>query len=248
MWEMVFKKTRKLTPLFDFVCIISASPPLTQLQFFLEPLTFPCITELCSIYGQTVLNTVYYCIRTYVYYIHREKEIFLGKWRGDMTVVTLKSSKVMTFKIPTRQQRVSNLVINNTNDISLPGVLHQSSIPEMSEHLSYHYQYPLVCTYNTCSDLNPAVGAGPCMSGDGLYGDADPPTGHDCPGGAVGCSCGGKVVGACKSGWYCDNSHPKPVICLPPYSAISGAGRHVTGAVISLFSSTYHHNQILGTQ
>ena len=155
MWEMVYKKTRKLIPLFNFVCTIAASPPLTQLQFFLEPLAFPYVTGLCSIYGQTVLNTVYYCIRTYVYYIHREKEIFLGKWRGDMTVVTLKSSKVMTFKIPTRQQRVSNLVTSNTNDISVPG-------------------------------------------------DTDPPTGFDCHGGAVRCTCGGKVVGACKSGWYCD--------------------------------------------
>ena len=135
-----------------------------------------------------------------------------------MTVVTLKNSKIMTFRIPTRQQRVLNLVTNNTNDIFLPGVLHQSSMPEMSEHLSY--QYPIVCTYNTCSDLNPAVGAGPCMGGEGLHGDTDPPTGFDCLGGTVRCTCGGKVIGACKSGWYYDNSHPKPVICLPTYSTI----------------------------
>ena len=83
------------------------------------------------------------------------------------------------------------------------------------------------------------------MGGEGLHGDTDPPTGFDCLGGTVGCTCGGKVVGAGKSGWYYDNSHPnKSVICLPSYSTIGGASRHVTGAVISPFSTLNRHQSL----
>ena len=209
MWEMVLKKTRKLIPLYNFVCTIAASPPLTQLQFFLEPLAFPDITDLCNTYGQTVLNTVFYCIRTYVYYIHREKEILLGKWVGDMTVVTIKSSKTLTFKIPTRQQSACNPLTSITNSEYFPGILHQSCVPEMLEDTpTLSYQYPLVCTDSTSySALHPAAVAGPGMGGNVLLGDSDLRTGLDCSGGAVGCNCGGKVAGDCKSDEPGDNTH-----------------------------------------
>ena len=53
------------------------------------------IRDMCDTYGQKLLDLVYYCGRTYVYYIHREKQILLGKWPGDMTE---KDCQTLTFR------------------------------------------------------------------------------------------------------------------------------------------------------
>ena len=54
-----------------------------QVQFILEPYTFPDIINLGCSYGQELLDHVLYLTRTYVYYIHREREILSGRWLGD---------------------------------------------------------------------------------------------------------------------------------------------------------------------
>ena len=64
--EMILAKTAKLVPLRDLIYQILLSSPSTQLQFFLEPLVFLGILKLIDVYGQTVLDLVFYCIRTYV--------------------------------------------------------------------------------------------------------------------------------------------------------------------------------------
>ena len=217
---------------------IAASLPSIQLQFFIEPLAFPDITELCKTYGQTVLNTVYYCARTYVYYIHREKEILLCKWRGDMTVKSVKNSKVLTFRIPTRQPSAANnsKVSSNINSISVT-VMQKLPTPSVTPYLSTtDYHYPLVTTNSTCSALYPVTVAGLGVEGGDLFGDSNLLTGLDCPGGAVGCSCGERAVGDCLSGEYavhCDNCQPKPASYFPRCSTSVGAGCHGPGANIS---------------
>ena len=70
-----FDKDCKLVPLNIFVQQIFYSPPDTKFQFYIESLSFTDIRDMCCIYGQTLLDLVFYCARTYVYYIHREKQI-----------------------------------------------------------------------------------------------------------------------------------------------------------------------------
>ena len=54
-----------------------------MMNFLLEPLGFSEIVNLWEIYGQKVIDTVFYCTRTFTYYIYREKQIMLGIWPGD---------------------------------------------------------------------------------------------------------------------------------------------------------------------
>ena len=70
-----FDKDCKLVTLNIFVRQIFYSPPDTKFQFYIESLAFTDIRDLRWIYGQTLLDLVFYCARTYVYYIHREKQI-----------------------------------------------------------------------------------------------------------------------------------------------------------------------------
>jgi hypothetical protein len=120
MWEMILTKTAKLVPLNIFVRQIFFSPPDTQLQFFIEPVAFTDIREMCGTYGQTLLDLVYYCARTYVYYIHREKQIMLGKWPGDMTIKTKKDGKTLTFR--KTQNQLTNDSSNYTNIVPFTGL------------------------------------------------------------------------------------------------------------------------------
>ena len=59
MWEMILTRT------VNFVRQIFYSPPDTQFQFYIEPLAFTDIRDMCDTYGQTLLDLVYYCARTY---------------------------------------------------------------------------------------------------------------------------------------------------------------------------------------
>ena len=124
MWTMVLAKTRILVPLYNLACIINTSPPNIQLQFLTEPLAFTDITDLCNLYGRTVLDIVYYCIRTFVYYIHREKQILLGNWVGDLTVKTRNDKQITKYRQIHRPHKntvnyVSNPIIHAGNDQSL---------------------------------------------------------------------------------------------------------------------------------
>ena len=98
MRYMMLTKTQKLVPLNTLVLNILLSPPKTQLQFFMEPLAFTEILELHRVYGQAVLSLVFYCVRTYVYYVYRHKQLLLGNWSGDMTLKTKHGVKILTFK------------------------------------------------------------------------------------------------------------------------------------------------------
>ena len=60
------------------------SDPEHQLQFVLDPFVYEEVRMLASIYGQAVRDTLSYCSRTYVYYLHREKCRILGEWPSDI--------------------------------------------------------------------------------------------------------------------------------------------------------------------
>ena len=46
-------------------------------------MSFLEILKLWEVYGQKVIEIIFYCTRTFVYYIYREKQILLGIWPGD---------------------------------------------------------------------------------------------------------------------------------------------------------------------
>ena len=83
MKDMILQKTKLLAPLFNFVLSVFTSTPANQLQFLLEPLSFFEILKLWEVYGQKVIDIIFYCTRTFAYYIYREKQLLLGIWPGD---------------------------------------------------------------------------------------------------------------------------------------------------------------------
>ena len=60
MREMLLARSDKLVPLNHFMRRIIVSNFQVQLQFLLEPTAFTDVAELCILYGQTVLDIVYY--------------------------------------------------------------------------------------------------------------------------------------------------------------------------------------------
>ena len=53
------------------------------MQFILDPSAFPVIREIWILFGQPLIDHVYYLVRTFAYYIYREKQKLLGCWTGD---------------------------------------------------------------------------------------------------------------------------------------------------------------------
>ena len=83
MKRLYLEKTAALVPLKTLVCEALNSTPDIQLQFILDPMAFDHVKSLSCLYGPTIANTLYYCSRTYVYYLHREKAKLLNQWSGD---------------------------------------------------------------------------------------------------------------------------------------------------------------------
>ena len=83
MKRLYLEKTAALVPLKTLVFEALNSTPDIQLQFILDPMAFDHVKSLSCLYGPTIANTLYYCSRTYVYYLHREKAKLLNQWSGD---------------------------------------------------------------------------------------------------------------------------------------------------------------------
>ena len=49
----------------------------------MDPSAFCEMVVLWDLYGQNIQDHIFYLIRTYVYYLHRERHILLGTW-NDM--------------------------------------------------------------------------------------------------------------------------------------------------------------------
>ena len=84
----------------------------------MDPSAFPEFISMWELYGKTVQDHVFYLNRTYVYYLHREKQIMAGNWTGDMSITRLPRPADKKGKNKT-----------NTNLSSFSGQHHQSSLP-----------------------------------------------------------------------------------------------------------------------
>ena len=83
LWNMFFEQSIKYPALLLFLQRLDKSPPKLKMQFILDPSAFPDIHEIWNLFGQPGIDHVYYLVRTYAYYIYREKQILLGYWTGD---------------------------------------------------------------------------------------------------------------------------------------------------------------------
>jgi hypothetical protein len=83
LWEMFFIKSVQFPALFHFLQDIEKSGPTIRLKFLLDPLAFSEILNLWSLFGQNLIDHIYYLIRTYAYYLHRRKQILIGNWSSD---------------------------------------------------------------------------------------------------------------------------------------------------------------------
>ena len=72
MWE---DKTVNLFPeLFTTILRIKTLSPPYKVQFLLSPFCFPEVIALGQAYGQELIDHACYLTRTYVYYLHKEKQ------------------------------------------------------------------------------------------------------------------------------------------------------------------------------
>ena len=248
MREMILSRTRLLFPLKVFIARIFESPPAIQMQFLLEPLAFNLISHFCELYGQTVLVLVYYCVRTYVYYVFRQKQILLGLWLGDMTIQTKQGKKSLTFR-----KFAPKSLCNQSNDIPIPG-LHCVPDPTSLQPLPRPDLDPRAqMQHNTVATFYPAAVTGVGVGGAGLLGDTGQSAVLDCGGGVVGCGGGGRVTDCCL-GSQCDSyseiTHTVVALASPASNTIAGIDE--LGQVVQLSSSplipSFHHHQSSGTQ
>ena len=78
--QMWLSKSSILSPLHDFVSQVLESPTQNKMKFILDPTSLPEIVRLWQIFGQQVLDIVFYLTRTFAYVLHRKKLILVEKW------------------------------------------------------------------------------------------------------------------------------------------------------------------------
>ena len=225
MREMFLTRTTKLIPLHQLITRILSSPPPIQLQFLLEPSSFLELTQLYDLYGQTVLDNTFYLIRTYTYYLHREKQILLGIWSGDNMTKRNPKTKDFTKNNPKTQTLSDSTLFNLTNYFSVSGhqLLHQNQVPARTHSLpvpsiSKHPQY-LSVQHQDKDNLAPCPASRVCQGpaawtcsglSSGMSGGTSQDLVLDCLGGSV--SCGGVVdVDECSHGSQTSQYPSQPV-------------------------------------
>ena len=197
------------------------------MQFFLDPTAFLEMLDIFNLFGQKVVNHVYYLIRTYAYYLYRGRQLLMGYWTTDN--LNTKYHKIR--KMKSINTNISLFPGNQPNDVTvlvttdcvtqpLPG-------PPQPVHLQDPYLYPvtLIQQQSDCdthhSDQYSAHGGG---GGAGVRsGGADTHTAHVLK---------PKLISANESLFsetlvtLSDNSHAD-------YGVLSGGagGRHGEGAV-----------------
>ena len=75
---MFFSNAVQLPALYSFLHCLEKSDPGTQIQLILDSSAFPDVAEMWDLFGQQVIDQIYYSTRTYAYYLFSQKQIFLG--------------------------------------------------------------------------------------------------------------------------------------------------------------------------
>ena len=241
MWEMIFSRMGKLLPLKNFAFQIYLSSPEVQLQFFMEPLACTDVNDMCNLYVQTIINIVYYCVRTYVYYIHREKQILLCSWPGDLTFKTRHNQNITAYRRTKKQQ---------TNDIFIPGQL-GTSIRYESSHEQTGRQFQSVQGLaSTAPDYSAEVpGTEPGVVCTPVGGGQVSTL--DCLGEVTDCGTVGGVAVVCRGGQisgFSERSHMGSLVNLSGRGSKVGVGCLGPVAQLSPFHTRLSSSSNPGTQ
>ena len=78
--KMWLVKSAIIPPLQDYVVRVLASSVTVRMAFILDCTSVPEVITLYQAYGTVVLDIALYMTRTYVYGLHRKKQILIGKW------------------------------------------------------------------------------------------------------------------------------------------------------------------------
>ena len=131
LYQMWLDRTLQHPSLHSVIEEVISSPASVQVKFILEPMAFPLIMYLFQLYGQTIVQHVHYLTRTFVFYIHREKQILLDIWPGQ--------NKPRTFKTLAKSNKNSNL----NNNSYFPGI--PSIVPPNNASLGHNDRQLIQC-------------------------------------------------------------------------------------------------------
>ena len=82
LYDFWLSKTRNWPELLQLIEDILTMSPIIKTHFVLDPPQIPTVLRLATKY-EDILGHIYYLTRTFVYYMHREREILFDRWPGD---------------------------------------------------------------------------------------------------------------------------------------------------------------------
>ena len=203
-----------------------------------------------------MLNLVFYCIRTYVYYIYRQKQTLLGIWPGDLALKPKSCQKSLKLRKTASKPIITDILSNHTNTISVSVPQTLPTSKQLQTQTTFFLDHISQMQTSTSTALDPAVGAdlGSCRGG--LLGDTGQSASLNCSAGMAECSSRGGAADGCHDSLI--NSCSDPMIMGTSHSDAAvqshfsnhGARVGLWGPVVQLSSvnNTPHHHQGSVTQ
>ena len=126
----------------------------------MDPSAFPDIVLLWDLYGQDTQDHTFYLIRTYAYYLHRERHMLLGTWNDMAPFDQLKKAKrgpkLKTNANSSSISAIYTVTPDLPNDVTCSSALHQPVIahqlvPESDQNVAseHHDVYPATDVRNS---------------------------------------------------------------------------------------------------
>ena len=154
LWKMFFDHSVGYPALYYFLEKLEKSQPKIKMQFFLDPTAFLEILDIFNLFGQKVVNHVYYLIRTYAYYLYRGRQLLMGYWTSD----NLNTKYHKKRKMKSINTNISLFPGNQPNDVTVlcttDGVTQPLPGPPQPVHLQDPNLYPVTLTQQQ-SDCDP---------------------------------------------------------------------------------------------
>ena len=164
-------KSKEFPLLQDLVRKILQATSDLYLQFILEPMAFPDIVSWFREIGQPLIDTVCYMTRTFAFYIHKEKQISLGRWPGSGYLkksknMNITSTNTISFSAPVKSSNTTTTICNtaipssdkrtsssfSTSTVSTTTIMPSSLCANTSCN---HEQHPVSC-HEVCVGPVPA--------------------------------------------------------------------------------------------
>ena len=142
--NMWLSKTIQLPALHCLLRRVLSAPPASQVQFILDPWTSEEIVQLWEVYGQPLLEHVFYLCRTFAYYIHRQKLILLGRWPGAANKVNCPNN--VSKSLISGPTLLSTLKPSNPPPTSTPHHYQSIPVPILTRSASTVCDGPATCS------------------------------------------------------------------------------------------------------